>query len=130
MLACAVIVACSGEVEPSPPPSQPVPACGGLEVRIDPSLSCERVAEIALNALHERAPQQLARGVIAVNVVLAQCPRGEVPPQVSCGESQFAQLVTVIFGPAGSSGLVEPSLTVAVEPVTGAILGIENPLIR
>jgi hypothetical protein len=36
----------------------------------------------------------------------------------------------VTFGPAGSSGLIEPSLTVAVEPTTGAILGISNPLIR
>jgi hypothetical protein len=130
VLAAAVVAACTGEVEPSAPPSHVPATCGGIEVAIDPSLPCERIAEIALDALRARAPQQVARGVLAINVALAQCPRGEVPPQVTCGNSQFAQLVTVTFGPPGNSGFVEPSLTVAVEPVTGAILGIANPLIR
>jgi hypothetical protein len=49
---------------------------------------------------------------------------------IDCGTEQFAQMVTVQFGPAPAGGPIEPSLTVAVAPVTGAILGISNPLIR
>ena len=62
--------------------------------------------------------------------MLATCPRGEVPPQIDCGQEQFVQLVTVTFEPAPAGGPIEPSLTVAVAPVNGAILGIVNPLIR
>jgi hypothetical protein len=130
LLATGILGACGTDEASAPPLAGIVPTCGGLKVAIDPSLPCERVAEIALNELHTRAPQQLDRGVTAVDVVLAECPRGEVPQQVSCGDAQFAQLVTVTFGPAGDSGLIEPSLTVAVNPVTGAVLGVENPLIR
>jgi hypothetical protein len=132
LLAITVAAGCAAnETTPSARPAGlPMPTCGGLKVAIDPSLPCERIAEIAITALRDRAPQQLDRGVAAIDVVLAECPRGEVPPQVTCGVSQFAQLVTVTFGPAGNGGPIEPSLTVAVEPVSGAILGIENPLIR
>jgi hypothetical protein len=129
LLAVVVAAACAADVEPSPS-GLPALTCGGLKVGIDPVLPCERVAEIALAALRDRAPKQLARGVTAIDVVLSQCPRGEVPPQVTCGNAQFAQMVTVTFGPGGNGGPVEPSLTVAVEPTTGAILGIANPLIR
>jgi hypothetical protein len=93
-------------------------------------LSCEEIAEIAIGALRDRAPQQLARGVAAIDVFLAACPRGEVPPQIDCGREQFAQLVTVTFRASPPGGPIEPSLTVAVAPVSGAILGIANPLIR
>ena len=129
-----LVAACdaSGGV-PSPSNSAgglPAPTCGGLKIAIEGALPCDRVAEVAIQALAARAPAQLARGVSAIDVVLAECPRGEVPPQIMCGQAQFAQLVTVTFGPAGAGGPIEPSLTVAVEPVTGAILGIENPLIR
>jgi hypothetical protein len=113
-----------------PPAGLPRPTCGGLKIAIDPSLPCERVAEIAISVLRQQAPAQLARGVTAIDVVLADCPRGEIPAQISCGNSSFAQLVTVTFGPGRAGQLVEPSLTVAVEPTTGAVLGIENPLIR
>jgi hypothetical protein len=134
LTAIVISVACGADgVAPSAtpaPPGLPQPTCGGLKIAIDPSLPCDQVAAIALKALGERAAQQLARGVSAIDVVLADCPRGEVPPQITCGNSRFAQLVTVTFGPAGDSGLIEPSLTVAVEPTTGAILGIVNPLIR
>lgn len=134
LLTVALIAAC-GTDDGSPSPSSPVgglptPTCGGLKVAIDPALPCERVAEIAVAALRDRAPQQLDRGVAAIEVVLSECPRGEVPPQITCGQAKFVQMVTVTFGPAGSSGFIEPSLTVAVEPTTGAVLGISNPLIR
>jgi len=128
-----LLVTCVACGTDGPEPSAaglPRPTCGGLKIAIDPSLPCERVVKIAIAALSERAAPQLARGVTAIDVVLAECPRGEVPPQISCGNSTFAQLVTVTFGPGNGGGLVEPSLTVAVEPTTGAVLGIENPLIR
>jgi hypothetical protein len=134
LLATMLAGACGADTSTPTPSSTvsalPTPTCGGLKVAIDPALPCERVAEIAVAALRDRAPQQLDRGVAAIDVVLSECPRGEVPPQITCGQTQFVQLVTVTFGPAGSSGFIEPSLTVAVEPTTGAILGISNPLIR
>jgi hypothetical protein len=134
VLAAVLAGACGADIS-SPTPSSgiaalPTPTCGGLKVAIDPALSCDRVAELAVAAIRDRAPQQLDRGVSAIEVVLSECPRREVPPQITCGPAKFAQMVTVTFGPAGSSGFIEPSLTVAVEPTTGAILGISNPLIR
>jgi hypothetical protein len=86
--------------------------------------------EIAIGALRDRTPDQLDRGVAAIEVFLTTCPRGEVPPQIDCSTEEFVQLVMVTFrdGPAG--GLLEPSLTVAVAPVSGRVLGISNPLIR
>jgi hypothetical protein len=134
-LAVVLVGGCAADIV-TPSPSSPaisglpVPTCGGLKIAIDPSLPCERVVEIAIAALRARAPQQLARGVAAIDVLLSDCPSGEVPPQITCGGSTFAQMVTVTFGPAGNSGFIEPSLTVAVEPTTGAVLGISNPLIR
>jgi hypothetical protein len=135
LLLTVVLIAACGADDGSPSASSPVaglptPTCGGLKIQIDPALPCDRVAEIAVAALRDRAPQQLDRGVSAIDVVLSECPRREVPPQITCGPAKFVQMVTVTFGPAGSSGLIEPSLTVAVEPTTGAILGISNPLIR
>jgi hypothetical protein len=129
LLAVVVAGACAADVEPTPS-GPPGLTCGGINVAIDPALPCERVADIALQALRDRAPRQIARGVTAIDVVLSQCPRGEVPPQIACGDAQFAQMVTVTFGPGGNGGPIEPSLTVAVEPTTGAVLGISNPLIR
>jgi hypothetical protein len=134
LLIIALIAACGADdgtpSASSPVAGLPTPTCGGLKIQIDPALPCHRVAEIAVAALRDRAPQQLDRGVSAIEVVLSECPRGEVPPQITCGQAKFVQMVTVTFGPAGSSGLIEPSLTVAVEPTTGAVLGISNPLIR
>jgi hypothetical protein len=130
LVAIAVGAACGADTDASLASVMPVPSCGGLKVAIDPALPCERLAEIAVATLGARAPQQLARGVAAIDVVLATCPRNEIPQQVTCGDAQFVQLVTVTFGPAGNGGPIERSLTVAIEPVTGAILGIENPLIR
>jgi hypothetical protein len=134
LLAAVLAGACGADIS-SPTPSSatsglPTPSCGGLKIQIATALPCERVAEVAVAALRDRAPQQLDRGVAAIDVVLSDCPRNEVPPQIACGQSKVVQMVTVTFGPAGSSGFIEPSLTVAVEPVTGAILGISNPLIR
>jgi hypothetical protein len=134
LLLATVVAACDasgGNQSPSGSTSGlPVPTCGGLKIAIEGALPCDRVVELAVQALGARAPDQIARGMSAIDVVLAECPRGEVPPQITCGQAQFAQLVTVTFGPAGAGGPIEPSLTVAVEPATGAILGIENPLIR
>jgi hypothetical protein len=93
-------------------------------------LPCDRIVQIAIEALRERAPEQLSRGVTAIDVFLTTCPRGEVPPQINCANEQFAQLVTVTFGPSEPGGPIEPSLTVAVAPASGQILGIANPLIR
>ena len=69
-------------------------------------------------------------GVTAIDVFLASCPRDEIPPQVDCGAEKFAQLVTVRFAPAPAGGPIEASLTVAIAPVSGRVLGIVNPLIR
>ena len=65
----------------------------------------------------------------AIDVFLTTCPRGEVPPQIECGSEQFAQLVIITFEAAPPGGPMEPSLTVAVAPVSGTILGIANPLV-
>jgi hypothetical protein len=107
----------------------PAPVCGGLKILIEDALPCDRVVGIALGALSEKAPAQLARGVTAIDVQLAACPAGEVPPQIDCTGVRFAQLVTVTFGPSPPGGPIEPSLAVAVEPVTGRVLGISNPMI-
>jgi len=134
LLATMLTGACGADIS-SPTPSSaisalPTPTCGGLKIQIATALSCDRVAEIAVAALRDRAPQQLDRGVAAIDVVLSDCPRNEVPPQIACGQAKFAQMVTVTFGPGGNTRLIEPSLTVAVEPVTGVVLGVSNPLIR
>jgi hypothetical protein len=130
VLAIGVGAACDADTEAPSASVTPVPTCGGLKIAIDPALPCERLAEIAVATLAARAPQQLARGVTAIDVVLATCPRNEIPQQITCGDAQFAQLVTVTFGPAANGGPIEWSLVVGIEPVTGAVLGIANPLIR
>jgi hypothetical protein len=133
LLVCAaamsILIGCAG-AEPSPSSlALPNPTCGGLKIKIDGALPCERIVAIAIEALRERAPDQLARGVAAIDVFLSTCPRGEVPPQIDCGSEQFAQLVTVTFNASQPGGPIEPSLTVAVAPVSGVVLGIANPLI-
>jgi hypothetical protein len=124
-----ILAGCVGTTGPSPSLTLPEPTCGGIKVKIEGALPCDRVVEIAIGALRQRAPDQLARGVAAIDVFLATCPRGEVPPQVDCGTEQFAQLVTITFEPSPPGGPIEPSLTVAVAPVSGVVLGISNPLI-
>lgn len=135
----AVMSACSPAVGPAPVPTLvptpvavpvPTPTCGGIEIGIPGALPCDRVVDIALQTLRRQAPAQLARGVISIDAQLASCPQGEMPPQVDCTGAEFAQLVTVVFGPAGTDVPIEPSLTVAIEPVSGRVLGIVNPLIR
>jgi hypothetical protein len=132
ILLAAVLILGGCFVRTGPPPAGelPQPTCGGLKIKIDGALPCDRIVEIAMAALRERAPEQVARGVIAIDVVLSACPRGEVPQQIQCSGVPFVQLVTVSFNPAPSGGPIERSPTVAVDPTSGAILGIENPLIR
>lgn len=128
--AIAILVGCIGTTGPPPAVPLPEPTCGGIKILIEGALPCDDVVVIAIGALRERAPEQIARGVAAIDVILATCPANEVPPQIACGRERFAQLVTVTFGPAPPGGPIEPSLTVAVAPVSGAVLGISNPLIR
>ena len=127
--AISILVGCLGTTGPPSSVALPDPTCGGLKIKIEGALPCDRVVQIAIEALRERAPQQLSRGVAAIDVFLSTCPRGEVPPQIDCGSEQFAQLVTITFNAAPPGGPIEPSLTVAVAPVSGTILGISNPLI-
>jgi hypothetical protein len=128
--AVAILVGCLGTTGPPTSVTLPEPTCGGIKIKIEGALPCERIVQIAIEALRERAPGQLVRGVAAIDVLLTTCPRGEVPPQIDCGNEQFAQLVTVTFKPAPPGGPIEPSLTVAIAPVSGRVLGIANPLIR
>ena len=127
--AISILVGCLGTTGSSSLATLPDPTCGGIKIKIEGALSCDRIVQIAIGALRERAPDQLARGVAAIEVSLSTCPRGEMPPQIDCSTEQFAQLVTVTFKPSPPGGPIEPSLTVAVAPVSGAILGITNPLI-
>jgi hypothetical protein len=127
--AISILVGCLGTTGSSSLATLPDPTCGGIKIKIEGALSCDRIVQIAIGALRERAPDQLARGVAAIEVFLSICPRGEMPPQIDCSTEQFAQLVTVTFKPSPPGGPIEPSLTVAVAPVSGAILGITNPLI-
>jgi hypothetical protein len=128
--AMSILAGCLGASGPPSSVQLPEPTCGGIKIKIDGALPCDRVVEIAIGALRERAPEQLARGVAAIEVVLTTCPRNEVPPQVDCGREQFVQLVTVTFKDSPAGGPIEPSLTVAVAPASGAVLGIANPLVR
>jgi hypothetical protein len=126
----SILVGCAGTAGPAGSPPLPTPTCGGMKIQIAGALPCDKVVEIAIDALRERAPAQLARGVAAIDVVLSACPANEVPPQVNCEGAKFAQLVTITFKTAPPGGPIEPSLTVAVDPLSGAVLGIANPLIR
>lgn len=128
--AMSILAGCLGTTGPPGSVPLPAPTCGGIKILIEGALPCENVVQIAIGALRERAPDQLARGVAAIDVVLTTCPKNEVPPQIDCGREQFAQLVTVTFKDAAPGGPIEPSLTVAIGPVSGAVLGIANPLIR
>jgi hypothetical protein len=128
--AIAIIAGCGGTSGASSSVALPQPTCGGLKIKIEGAIPCEKVVAIAIDALRVRAPEQLARGVAAIDVFLTTCPVGEVPPQINCGSEQFVQLVTITFNPSPPDGPMEPSLTVAVAAVSGAVLGIANPLIR
>lgn len=128
--ATSILAGCIGTAGPPNSVPLPQPTCGGIKIAIDGALPCDNVVQLAIGALRERAPDQLSRGVAAIDVMLTTCPRNEVPPQITCGQEQFVQLVTVTFQPAPAGGPIEPSLTVAVAPVSGAILGVVNPLIR
>jgi hypothetical protein len=130
LTAVLILAGCVVRTGPSPTGELPQPTCGGLKIKIDGALPCDRIVEIAIAALRERAPEQLARGVAAIDLALSACPRGEIPQQIQCSASPFAQLVTVTFNPAAAGGPIEPSLIVAVDPTSGAILGIANPLVR
>jgi hypothetical protein len=124
VLAAALLGGCAAA-----PGSRPVPqpTCGGIKMAIPGALSCQQITSIALNRLAEVAPDQMARGVASIDVVLSECPRGEMPPMIDCTGEQFAQMVTVNF--VGGNPKLD-SLTVAVGPVSGRVLGISNPLIR
>ena len=126
----SILAGCIGTTGPPASVPLPPPTCGGIKIKIEGALPCERIVDIAIGALRDRAPEQLSRGVAAIDVLLATCPTGEVPPQINCGAERFVQLVTVTFTAAPPGGPLEPSLTVAVAPVSGAILGIANPLVR
>jgi hypothetical protein len=127
--ATAILVGCLGTTGSPTSEALPQPTCGGIKIKIDGAMPCARIVPPALEALRERAPDQLARGVASIDVFLTTCPRGEVPPQIDCRSEQFAQLVTITFKAAPPGGPIEPSLTVAVAPISGKILGIANPLI-
>lgn len=138
-LVSAVLAACGsggpGTTPPAPSTSAstaPMPSatCGGIKILIEGALPCDRIVAIALDTLARRAPEQLALGVTTIDVLLSGCPVGEMPPQIDCTGARFAQMVTVAFGPAPAGVFIESSLTVAIEPVSGRVLGIENPLIR
>lgn len=123
--------ACAGGGTQTPGPiSIPQPVCGGLKIAISGALSCDRLVRIAIDVLAAEAPAQLARGIVSIEVTLATCPTGEIPRQIDCTGAQFEQLVTLAFGAAAPGGPSEPSLTVALEPVSGRLLGISNPLLR
>lgn len=108
----------------------PSPSCSGVDAPLAGSLACGRLADVAVETLRESAPEQLARGVTEIDVSVEPCPVGEVPPQVDCAGATHAAMVRVHFAPAPLDGPIEPYLVVAIEPTTGRILGIENPLIR
>jgi hypothetical protein len=126
----AILAGCGGSTDS--PSGEPLPSavCGGIKIKVEGALPCDQVVDIAIAALRERAPDQLDRGVTAIEVFLTTCPIGEVPRQIDCGTEPFVQLVTVTFGPGGPGGPIEPTLTVAIAPVSGRVLGISNPLIR
>jgi hypothetical protein len=125
-----VVAGCVGTTGPPSTIALPEPTCGGVKILIDGALPCDTVVEIAVATLAEQAPEQVGRGIEAIDVFLTGCPRFEIPPQVDCGMEDFAQMVTVSFAAAPPGGPIEPSLTVAVAPVSGRVMGIVNPLIR
>lgn len=130
LVASITVGACAAAPGGPTPIPIPSPTCGGLEVLVEGALPCSRVVEIAVGTLAASYPDHVARGISAIEVTLASCQDGAVPPQVDCAGNAFAQHVLVTFGPAGAGGPIEPSLIVVVAPVDGHVLGIENPLIR
>jgi hypothetical protein len=128
LILATLVAGCS--VVGDPGGAVPDPLCTGLKVGIPGALPCDAVATRAVEILREQAPDQVARGITEVTVELAFCPAGELPPQVDCAGVTYAQMVRVSFGPASADGPIEDHLVVALEPVTGRLLGIVNPLIR
>jgi hypothetical protein len=124
ILAVALLGGCAAIPGSRPAPR---PVCGGIDIAIPGALSCDQITSIALNRLAQVAPEQMARGVSSISVVLSECPVGEMPPMIDCTGEQHAQMVTVNF--VGGNPKLD-SLTVAVGPVSGRVLGISNPLIR
>jgi hypothetical protein len=105
----------------------PQPRCGGIDIALQGALSCERIVSIAMETLRRTAPEQMTRGISAIHVQLGTCPRGEMPPMIDCTGEDHAQMVSVHF--VGGHPKLD-SLTVAIGPVSGKVLGISNPLIR
>jgi hypothetical protein len=131
LLLAGIVAGCGLVGRPGPTPQAiPAPTCGGAKILIPGALPCDELVRIAIEVLRGEAPIQLDRGIIAVDVELQGCPKQEVPPQIDCAGEDFVQLVTVTFGPSVDGGPIEPSLSVALAPVSGRLLGIVNPLIR
>lgn len=112
------------------PVGVPQPTCGGLKILIEGALPCQDLASIAIETLARQAPDHMARGVVAIDVSLAPCPSGAVDQNVDCLGNEIAQYVTVSFGPMLPDSPVEPSLIVVLDPVSGQLLGFEDPLTR
>lgn len=112
------------------PIGMPQPTCGGLKILIEGALPCQDLASIAIETLGRQAPDHLARGVVAIDVSLAPCPSAAVDQNVDCLGNEIAQFVMVTFGPMLPDSPVEPSLVVVLDPVSGQLLGFENPHIR
>lgn len=127
----AIVAGCglSGGPERTPL-AVPAPTCGGAKILIPGAMPCEELVRLAIEVIRAEAPLQLDRGIVAVTVELMGCPKQEVPPQIDCAGEPFVQLVTLHFGASVEGGPIEPSLSVALAPVTGRLLGIVNPLIR
>jgi hypothetical protein len=128
LMTVLLAAACSA-ASPTPVPL-PSPTCGGIEIAIPGAMSCQDAAQRAVAALRERAPDQVRRGITGIEVRLDLCPVGEVPPQIDCTGVEHAYLVTVHFNVVADNLAAEDSLTVGIDPVSGRILGIANPLIR
>ena len=112
------------------PAGAPQPTCGGLKILIEGALPCQDLASIAIETLARRAPDHMARGVTAIDVSLAPCPSAAEEQNVDCLGNEIAQYVTVTFGPPLPDSPIEPSLIVVLDPVSGQLLGFENPFIR
>ncbi|MBF8290787.1 MAG: hypothetical protein HW391_1755 [Chloroflexi bacterium] len=112
------------------PLAVPAPSCGGAKILIPGSIPCEELVRFAIDVIRAEAPSQLDRGIVAVTVELQGCPKQALPAQIDCAGEPFVQLVTLNFGAPVEGGPIEPSLSVALAPVSGRVLGIVNPLIR
>jgi hypothetical protein len=131
LVTAAIVAGCGILASPAPTAlALPTPTCGGAKIEIPGALACDDLVDIALGVLRAEVQALLDRGVIAVTVELAGCPRNEIPAQLDCTGEDFVQLVTFTFGPSVQGGPIEPSMAVGLGPVTGRVLGIVNPLLR